>query len=186
MARQNPEQTAAIAAFAAWYQEYQGSRAALEAEVADYRARRMIERDTAVNLRGVEAARLLTRTKAIKSHTATALGISRPTLDKLLSGIEAVSPSAEDATNPNAPTPQAYLHVANTDEGYVLTVRDWPAEHPPTVEATGGLLNYEDVPIKTNGLTKGRDDATLPLSWELQHDTALRRAVLAELEKEAA
>lgn len=180
MAKQNPEQTAAIAAFAAWYHEYQGSRAALEAEVAEFRARRMIERDTAANLRGVHAVGMLNQTKAIKAHTAAALGISRPTLDKLLSGIEAVTPPAEETHNPNTPTAQAYLNVHDG----LLTVRDWPAEHPATIEATGGLLNYSDVPIKANGLIKGRDDATLALGWELQHDTALRRAVLAEITKE--
>src|SRR5690606_13956770 len=88
MARQSPEQAAAIAAFTQWYHEKQASDAELEAEVARFRAEQKIRRETALNIKGVSVYDALVSTGARKGHMADALGVSRPTLYRILEGLE--------------------------------------------------------------------------------------------------
>lgn len=182
MANQTPEQRAAITAFAQWYGIRKASDAELEAAVARFRAEERLKRDVVVNLHGVRALQDLQATGAKKGHVADALGISRPTLYRLFEGIEAVADSSPEVkAGPTAATGDPFVGVEKDESGYHLTVRDYPATFDKTVEATGGMLNFEGVPLRATGLLKSPEDEVLPLNWEIQRNTVLREEIIEKI-----
>lgn len=181
MANQTPEQTAAIAAFTQWYHEKQASDAELEAEVARFRAEQKIRRETALNIKGVSVYDALVSTGARKGHMADALGVSRPTLYRILEGLEEAAAMQPKGVTTEDPTPVSG-EVLEVRDG-LLTIRGVVATHPATIEAGYAVLDFEGVPVKPSGMLATLADEYLPLRWELQHNTALRERVAEEVGK---
>jgi hypothetical protein len=167
----NPEQKAALEAFQRWAIERKVAQQQWEIEAArlktEYFARLEAQTYTVVT----DAV----NTGVPKRQLMLAYGTThKPTIAALIEKY-AIAPSA---VSPTAPVATRQVTLYRPPYGPVqLTVVGWPAERTP-----GLVLDFGDVPIKSNGRIAGHvSDELLPLNHELVNSTELRSEVLRQI-----